>query len=72
MSGLANGWQQHLWRTKGPPLRGGEEKTRGGRETDIEKISLRVDFVFFVQPLDLVFNYKKMMPTNKTQVMRLL
>ena len=45
MSGLANGWQQHLWRTKGPPLRGGEEKTRGGRETDIETISLRVDFV---------------------------
>ena len=51
---MANGWQQFLWRTKGPPLRGGEEKTRGGRETDIEKISLRVDFVFFVQPVDLV------------------
>ena len=25
------------------------EKTRGGRETDIEKISVRVDFVFLVQ-----------------------
>ena len=51
---MANGWQQLLWRTKGPPLRGGEEKTRGGTETDIEKISLRVDFVFFVQPVDFV------------------
>ena len=54
MSGLANGWQQLLWRTKGPPLRGGEEKTRGGSETDIEKISLRVDFVFFVRSEDFV------------------
>ena len=51
---MANGWQQHLWRTKGPPLRGGEEKTRGGRETDIENISLRVDFVFFVRSEDFV------------------
>ena len=30
------------------------EKTRGGRETDIEKISLRVDFVFFVRLVDFV------------------
>ena len=51
---MANGWQQLLWRTKGPPLRGGEEKTRGGTETDIEKLSLRVDFVFFVQSVDFV------------------
>ena len=51
---MANGWQQFLWRTKGPPLRGGEEKTRGGTETDIEKISLRVDFVLFVRAVDFV------------------
>ena len=51
---MANGWQQFLWRTKGPPLRGGEEKTRGGRETDIEKISLRVDFVLLVRLVDFV------------------
>ena len=25
-SGLANGWQQFLWRTKGPPLRGGVKR----------------------------------------------
>ena len=30
------------------------EKTRGGTETDIEKISLRVDFVFFVRLVDFV------------------
>ena len=30
------------------------EKTRGGTETDIEKISLRVDFVFLVRLVDFV------------------
>ena len=30
------------------------EKTRGGTETDIEKISVRVDFVFFVQSVDVL------------------
>ena len=78
-SGLANGWQQFLWRTKGPPLRGGvkrqeEEERQTSRRSRCEwTLSSWCDWwTLSCNRWTFLCNYIKMMPTNKTQVMRLL